>query len=98
MDNTLLLVIALIAGFLLLYFLLKRQLESLKPKEDNSLLEWLKATQGDIQKLQQHLTTSLQTNNQNVTSTLQHSYQQLHERLDKATSVMQELKMETGKF
>ena len=107
MSNQLSLVLAVILlGFLLLYFLLKKQLTLLlAPKEDNTLLEWLKSSQAttsslqsDLQKLQQHLTTSLQTGNKDVTDTLQKSYQQLHERLDNAAKIIGELKNETGKF
>src|SRR3989344_3992770 len=89
---------ALLLGFVVLYFLLRKQLEALKPKEDNSLLEWIKATQGDIGKLKHSLTNTLNSSNQNVTDTLQKNYQQLHERLDSATKVIGELKNETGKF
>jgi len=107
MSGQLSLILAtMLLGFIVLYFLIRRQLEqSLKPKEDNALLEWLKSSQAttsslqsDLQKLSQHLTSSLQSGNKNVTDTLQKSYQQLHERLDVAAKVIGELKSETGKF
>lgn len=97
-PQTSLILASIILGFTFIYFLLRRQLENFKPKEDPTLVEWLKSTQSDLQKLQQHLTTSLQSGNQNVTDTLQKSYQQLHDRLDKAAQVIGELKSETGKF
>lgn len=95
----------ILLGFIALYFFLRRQLEALKPKEDTSLIEWIKSSQAtttslqsDLHKLQQDLTSSLQSGNKNVTDTLQKSYQQLHERLDTAAKVIGELKSETGKF
>lgn len=97
---------AILLGFTLLYFLLRHQFEKLlAPKEDNTILEWLKSSQAttsslqtDLQTLQTTLTTSLQTGNKDVTDTLLKSYQQLHERLENATKVISELKNETGKF
>lgn len=89
---------AILLGFVILYFLLRRQLENLRPKDDNTLLEWLKATQTDMQKLSTSLNTTLSTSNKDMTDTLQKSYQQLHIRLDNAAKVISELKSETGKF
>lgn len=64
-------------------------LEKLKASQLNQgpLLDWLKTT-----------TQSLQQSDKNVTDTLQKSYQSLNERLDHATRVIGELKLETGKF
>lgn len=75
----------LIAGLLIIYTALSRKLE--KNKTDQTLTSWLKSMQ-----------ENLQVNNQNITSTLQKSYADLHLRLDKATSVMSDLKREAGSF
>lgn len=78
----------LLLGFATLYFLLRSQLQKLQnPKQDATLIEWLKAMQG-----------SMTTNNQNLTATLQRSYQELHTRLDKAAEIIGDLKKEAGAF
>ena len=56
-------------------------------KEDTTLTEWLKSIQ-----------SSLNSSNQNITSTLQKSYGDLHDRLDTASKVIGELKKEAGTF
>ena len=70
--------------FLLLYFALARKLE---PKSDPTLVKWLSSLQN-----------SLNTNSQHLTTTLQSSYKELHERLDRATAVISDLKKEAGVF
>jgi DNA recombination protein RmuC len=75
----------LIGGLFLMYILISKKLD--RPKDDNTLVEWLKSMQ-----------ESLSSSNQNLTSTLQRSYRDLHERLDKAATVMGELKREAGAF
>lgn len=75
----------LIGGLFVIYILLSRKLE--KSREDKTLVEWLKSMQ-----------ESVSSSNQNLTSTLQQSYRDLHERLDKAAIVMGELKREAGAF
>ena len=89
----------ILLGFVALYLLIRRQLQQIfQSRDDDTLIEWLKTTQGDLNQLQQSLTQTLNTSNQNVTNTLQQSYQQLHQRLDNAAKVISELKNETGKF
>jgi len=70
--------------FLFLYFALARKLE---PKSDPTLVKWLSSLQN-----------SLNTNSQHLTTTLQSSYKELHERLDRATAVIGDLKKEAGVF
>ena len=70
--------------FLLLYFALAKKLE---PKSDPTLVKWLSSLQN-----------SLNTNSQHLTTTLQSSYKELHERLDRATAVISDLKKEAGVF
>lgn len=98
-SETFLILIAVLAGFGLLYILVSKQIEKLTSKnEDTTMLEWLKSTQSDIQKLQSSLTNTLSSSNKDMTDTLQKSYQQLHVRLDTAAKVISELKTETSKF
>ena len=70
--------------FLFLYFALAKKLE---PKSDPTLVKWLSSLQN-----------SLNTNSQHLTTTLQSSYKELHERLDRATAVIGDLKKEAGVF
>ena len=70
--------------FLFLYFALAKKLE---PKSDPTLVKWLSSRQN-----------SLNTNSQHLTTTLQSSYKELHERLDRATAVIGDLKKEAGVF
>ena len=85
MSAEILLVLVFIAFcFLLLYFALAKKLE---PKSDPTLVKWLSSLQN-----------SLNTNSQHLTTTLQSSYKDLHERLDRATAVIGDLKKEAGVF
>jgi len=84
-DEVYLILAVLIGGLFVVYILLSRKLE--KPKADTATLEWLKSMQETVS-----------SNNQNLTTTLQRSYRDLHERLDKAAQVMGELKREAGAF
>ena len=70
--------------FLFLYFALAKKLE---PKSDPTLVKWLSSLQN-----------SLNTNSQPLPTTLQSSYKELHERLDRATAVIGDLKKEAGVF
>jgi len=65
---------------------------------DSPLIEWIKSTQAEVQRLQSSLTSTMQQSDKNVTDTLLKSYQALNERLDTASRVIGELKQETGKF
>lgn len=87
-PDTYLILAFLLGGLFVVYLLLKRQLSIPQtPTTDPTMVEWLKSIQ-----------SSLQNSNQNVTSTLQQSYRDLNERLDKAASVIGELKKEAGTF
>lgn len=79
------LVAAIIIGFIFLYLSLGKKLES--QKTDPTLTHWLQSLQSSMNTSSQHLTTTLQT-----------SYKELHERLDRATAVIGDLKREAGTF
>ncbi len=85
-SDTYFILIFIFLGLLTIYFLLSRRLNQPKP-EDHALTEWLKSIQN-----------SLNSSNQNITSTLQRSYGDLHERLETASKVIGELKKEAGTF
>ena len=84
-SDTFLILSVLILGLFFIYFLLNKKIN--QPKDDHALTEWLKSIQA-----------SLQSSNQNLTSTLQKSYGDLHTRLDTASKVIGELKKEAGTF
>lgn len=86
MSVEILLILIFIAFcFLLLYFALAKKLD--QGKSDPTLVKWLSSLQN-----------SLNTNSQHLTTTLQSSYKELHDRLDKATAVIGDLKREAGVF
>lgn len=89
LEATLLLVLLVIAVFLgYLVLSLKRQMESLAAgQKDPTVAKWLSSIQQSLISQDQHLT-----------ATLQRSYSDLHLRLDKAATVMAELKKEAGTF
>jgi DNA recombination protein RmuC len=98
-QESILLIGVIVAGFAFLAWLIANKFNQPKDTQaQDTLLEWLKATQGDIKSLQSSLTKTLQQSDKNVTDTLQKSYQDLNARLDNAAKVIGELKEETGKF
>ncbi len=84
-----LIILLLVLGFLgYLVLSLKHQLETLAGKSDDSTItQWLSSIQQSVAAQDQHMT-----------QTLQKSYADLHERLDKAAQVIGELKKEAGTF
>ena len=86
MSTEILVVLAFVAAcFFLLYLALAKKLD--KPKDDETLTKWLSSLQA-----------SFTNSNQHLTNTLQSSYRELHERLDRATAVIGDLKKEAGVF
>jgi DNA recombination protein RmuC len=86
MSAEILIVLAFIAiCFFLLYLAISKKLD--QPKDDQTLTRWLSSLQ-----------SSFNQSNQHLTSTLQSSYKELHERLDRATAVIGDLKKEAGVF
>ncbi len=83
--DTIIVLVFLFIGLIIIYLLLSSQIK--QSKNDPTLVKWLSSIQ-----------SSFISNNQNLTSTLQSSYRELHDRLDRATSVIGELKKETGVF
>lgn len=87
-PDTFLILAAIVAGFAILYLLVLKKLQAIQEnQQDSTLVEWLKSMQA-----------SLASQNKNITSTLQESYKQLHQRLDKTSQVMADLKKEAGAF
>ncbi len=84
-TDTLIVIVFLFLGLLVLYFLLKSQLQ--KPQTDPTLTAWLKSLQ-----------QSFDSTNRNTTASLQQNYRELFTRLDQATSIIGDLKREAGAF
>ncbi|MFZ3068968.1 MAG: DNA recombination protein RmuC [Microgenomates group bacterium] len=84
-TDTLIVIAFLFFGLLILYFLLKSQLQ--KPNTDPTLNAWLKSLQ-----------QSFDTTNRTTTASLQQNYRELFSRLDQATAVIGDLKKEAGAF
>lgn len=82
----------MIIGFALVIWFIARK------TQDNTLLEWAKATQRDIKDLQTVLSSSLQTSSRHLVDTLQQSSNTLNKRLDKAAEVISGLQKEAGEF
>src|SRR3989339_72936 len=84
-TDTSIVIAFLFFGLLILYFLLKSQLQ--KPNTDPTLNAWLKSLQ-----------QSFDTTNRTTTASLQQNYRELFSRLDQATAVISDLKKEAGAF
>jgi DNA recombination protein RmuC len=84
-TDTFIVIAFLFFGLLILYFLLKSQLQ--KPKVDPTLNAWLKSLQ-----------QSFDTTNRTTNASLQQNYRELFSRLDQATTVIGDLKKEAGAF
>ena len=88
-----------VAGVGVILWFIDTRLKSIKQSgNDETLLEWTKTTQQDIKNLQQDISKTLLSSNQNLTGTLQRSYGDLNKRLDKAAEVIGDLKKEAGQF
>ncbi len=86
MSAEILIILTFIAVcFFLLYLAISKKLD--QGKNDPTLTKWLSSLQ-----------SSFNQSNQHLTSTLQSSYRELHERLDRATAVIGDLKKEAGVF
>ena len=95
--NTDLLVIStiLVLGFGIVIYLISR---NKKPKEDSSLLEWLKSTQQQISETNKTINEALRKNNEQITTTLFSNTQSLNQRLDKAAEVISGVQKNIGEM
>jgi len=74
-----------IVGLVIIFYLLEKRLKSLKP--DETIVEWLKSQQ-----------TNLQKSNQNIQQVLQQNTQALNQRLDKAAGYISDVAREVGQM
>src|SRR5882724_744808 len=88
MDFSIFLLIVLILGFFISYWLFNKKLSDLKKNDTNeALLEWLKSMQ-----------KSVDSNSTHMIRTLQENSKQLNERLDKAAMAMRDVGKEVGEM
>ena len=98
-TGLLIIIVLIIAGFGLLFFLLNKKLSSAKPQEtDKTLLEWLRTMQHSIDTTNKTLNESMQSNSTTMVRTLQENSKQLNERLDKAAEVIRDVGKEVGQM
>lgn len=89
MQTDLLLILsAIISGFVILIFFVNKKLSDLnKNKTDEALMEWLKTMQ-----------SSINSSSTNMVKTLQENSKQLNERLDNAARVIRDVEKEVGQM
>ena len=88
MENQLPIIATVLLGFFILFFLINKKLSDLaKPKENDTLLEWLKTMQSTINSSSTHMVKTLQENSK-----------QLNDRLDKAATVIRDVGKEVGQM
>lgn len=99
MQNSLPVVIILIFGFLIIFYLLNKRLKELtEKKSDQALLEWLRSMQSSIDNTNKTLNEALRDTNKHITNVLQDSSKTLNERLDKAAEVISNVQKNIGEM
>ena len=100
MQPDFLIVIAVvIAGFVMLAWLAKRELGKLsEKKEDTTMTEWLKSMQASIEHTNKTLNEAMRGSTSDVAKLLQTNTKQLNERLDTAARVIGDLKKNLGEM
>jgi len=93
------LVFLIIAGFIVIVWLVKTELSKLsEKKEDTTLTEWLKSMQASIEHTNKALNESMRGSTSDMTKVLQSHTKQLNERLDMAARVIGDLKKNLGEM
>ncbi len=93
------LLIAIIAGFAVLGWLVQKELKKLnEKKEDTTLTEWLRAMQSSIENTNKALNEAMRGQTSDVSKLLQDNTKQLNERLDTAARVIGDLKQNLGEM
>lgn len=100
MDSGLFLIIfVIVLGFIVLAWLGKKELEKLTtPKNDSTLIEWLKSMQVTIEQTNKTLNESMRGSSVEMTRTLQNNSKQLNDRLDEAARVIGSLNKHVGEM
>ncbi len=97
-PDLILILLALIIGFIFLGWSIKKELTNLKKPDDAALIEWLKSMQGTIQVTNKTLNEAMRGSTSEMTRTLQNNTKQLNERLDEAARVIGALNTHVGEM
>ncbi len=88
MESQLPIILAILLGFGIIFFLINKKFSDLKnSKDDTTLLEWLKSMESSL-----HLSST------NMVKTLQENSKQLNDRLDRAATVIKDVGKEVGQM
>jgi len=97
--STIIILVAILAGFSILIYIVKTELSQLtKTDENKALLQWLKSMQGTIDSTNKTLHDTMRGNTSDMTKALQENSKQLNERLDTAARVIGDLKKNLGEM
>jgi len=97
--STIIILVAVLAGFSILIYIVKTELSQLtKTDENKALLQWLKSMQGTIDSTNKTLHDTMRGNTSDMTKALQENSKQLNERLDTAARVIGDLKKNLGEM
>ena len=92
-TDIVILIAVIIGGFVVLAWLVKRELGRLgEKKEDTTLTEWLKSMQASVEHTNKTLNEAMRGQTGDVSKLLQENAKQLNERLDTASRVIGDLK------
>lgn len=97
-PDLILIVTALVIGFVVLGWITRRELAHLKKSDDAVLIEWLKSMQGTIQVTNKTLNEAMRGSTTEMTRTLQNNTKQLNERLDEAARAIGALNTHVGEM
>lgn len=89
----------LVLGFSIIFFFVNKKISELKtPKDDGTLLEWLKSMQASLESTNKTLNEAMRTSSHDMTKILQENSKQLNSRLDQAAMVIREVGKEVGQM
>ncbi len=95
-QELLIILVAIISGFSILYYLLSRKSQT--PTSDKALTEWLKSMQVSIDQTNKTLNQSMRNTSLEMTQTLQENNKQINDRLTKAAEVIRDVSREVGQM
>ncbi len=95
-QELLIILVAIISGFSILYYLLSRKNQT--PTSDKTLTEWLKSMQVSIDETNKTLNQSMRNTSLEMTQTLQENNKQINDRLTKAAEVIRDVSREVGQM
>lgn len=97
--DLLILIGIIVSGFIVLAWIIRRELGKLSDKkEDTTLTEWLRTMQSSIENTNKTLNEAMRGSTSDVAKLLQANTKQLNERLDTAAHVIGDLKKNLGEM